>query len=55
MTVSEQVERLAVERASAEVISRAAIDEGMHTLRQDGMEKVSLGVTSLEEIFRVVV
>jgi type IV pilus assembly protein PilB len=55
MTVSEQVERLAVERASAEVISRAAIEEGMHTLRQDGMEKVALGVTSLEEIFRVVV
>jgi type IV pilus assembly protein PilB len=55
MTVSESIERLAVERASAETISRAAIEEGMHTLRQDGMEKVSLGVTSLEEIFRVVV
>ena len=55
MVVSEAIERLAVEHASAETIARVARDEGMVTLRQDGLAKVALGVTSLEEIFRVVV
>jgi type IV pilus assembly protein PilB len=41
MVVSEQIERLSVERASADVIGRAAREEGMVTLRADGMEKVS--------------
>jgi type IV pilus assembly protein PilB len=55
MVVSETVERLAVEHASAETIAQVARDEGMTTLRQDGLLKVAAGVTSLEEIFRVVV
>jgi type IV pilus assembly protein PilB len=55
MLVSEEVERLAVERASATVISQVAREEGMRTLRDDGLDKVLAGVTSLEEILRVVV
>jgi type IV pilus assembly protein PilB len=55
MVVSERIERLAVERAAGEEIARAAIEEGMITLRADGMNKVAGGVTSLEEILRVVV
>jgi type IV pilus assembly protein PilB len=55
MVVSEAVERLAVEHASAETIAHTAREEGMVTLRRDGLAKVALGVTSLEEIFRVVV
>jgi type IV pilus assembly protein PilB len=55
MVVSEAVERLAVEHASAETIAHVAREEGMVTLRHDGLAKVALGVTSLEEIFRVVV
>jgi len=55
MVVSEQIERLSVERASADVIGRAAREEGMVTLRADGMEKVRQGVTALEEVLRIVV
>jgi len=55
MPVSEQIERLAVERSSATAIGDAAIREGMATLRLDGMAKVAAGVTSLDEILRVVV
>jgi type IV pilus assembly protein PilB len=55
MLVSEEVERLAVERASATVIEQVARSEGMRTLREDGMDKVIAGVTSLDEILRVVV
>jgi len=55
MTVTEEIERLAVERVSTDVLKKAAIAAGMHTLRQDGMAKVAAGVTSLEEILRVIV
>ena len=55
MVVTEEIERLAVERASAAVIGRAARADGMQTLRDDGMVKVREGVTSFEEILRVVV
>ena len=53
--MSEAVERLTVENASADVIKRQAVEEGMLTLREDGFAKVKLGQTSLEEILRVVV
>jgi type IV pilus assembly protein PilB len=55
MTVTEDIERLVVEGASSEAIKRVAIAQGMATLREDGMEKVRMGQTSIEEILRVVV
>jgi type IV pilus assembly protein PilB len=55
MPVTEEIERLAVERASAVEIGRVAREQGMTTLRDDGMLKVLAGVTTLEEILRVVV
>jgi type IV pilus assembly protein PilB len=55
MQVSEEVERLAVERASGAAIGEVARAQGMTTLRQDGLAKVLAGSTSLEEILRVVV
>jgi type IV pilus assembly protein PilB len=55
MVVTEEIERLAVERASAAVIGKVAREDGMTTLRDDGMAKVREGVTSFEEILRVVV
>jgi len=55
MPVSEEIERLAVERASAVQIGQVAREQGMMTLRDDGMAKVLAGVTTLEEILRVVV
>jgi type IV pilus assembly protein PilB len=55
MRVSEAVERLTVERASSSAIERVAHEEGMVSLRLDGMAKVLAGITSLDEILRVVV
>lgn len=55
MTMSETLEHMAVQNASADVISRQAVKEGMKTLRDDGFAKVALGQTSIEEILRVVV
>ncbi|TQO20391.1 type IV pilus assembly protein PilB [Rhodoglobus vestalii] len=54
MLVSEEIERLAVQRASSAEISKVAISQGMLTLRQDGWMKVQLGFTSIEEVLRVV-
>jgi type IV pilus assembly protein PilB len=55
MLVTEDIERLTVERASAVEINRTAKEQGMTSLRDDGMRKVLDGITSLEEILRVVV
>jgi type IV pilus assembly protein PilB len=55
MIVSEAIRRLTVERKSADEISRVAAAEGMKTLRDDGIDKVLLGMTSMEEIARVII
>ena len=54
MLRSEEIERLTVERASADAIRNVAIEQGMQTLREDGLAKVRAGITSIEEIARVV-
>jgi type IV pilus assembly protein PilB len=54
MAVTEEIERLAVARSSSAEISRLAVQQGMSTLRQDGWAKVLNGLTSIEEILRVV-
>ena len=43
MAVSEEIERLAVERASATEIGTVAREQGMTTLRDDGLAKVLAG------------
>jgi type IV pilus assembly protein PilB len=55
MPVTEEIERLAVHRASATEVTAVAIAEGMTTLREDGLRKCAKGVTTVEEIFRVTV
>jgi type IV pilus assembly protein PilB len=54
MTVTEEISRLAVARASTDEIGRVARDQGMTTLKADGWRKVCEGRTSIEEILRVV-
>ncbi|HWO70694.1 MAG TPA: type IV-A pilus assembly ATPase PilB [Actinomycetota bacterium] len=54
MPMSEEIERLTVERASSDEIKAVAIQQGMQTLKQDGLEKARMGLTSIEEVARVV-
>ena len=54
MSVTEEIERLAVERVSSAEIARTAVGQGMTTLREDGWAKVLSGHTSIDEIVRVV-
>jgi len=55
MAVSEEVEKLAVLRASAHEIQRVALAEGMRELRVDGLAKAAAGQTSVPEVLRVAV
>ncbi|MCZ2824680.1 MULTISPECIES: GspE/PulE family protein [unclassified Modestobacter] len=54
MTVTEEIERHAVNRSSSAEIARTARDQGMSSLREDGWAKVRSGETSIEEVLRVV-
>ncbi len=53
LTMSEEIAALAVRHASRDEIARAAMDGGMRTMWDDGMEKVASGLTSVEELARV--
>jgi type IV pilus assembly protein PilB len=53
MSVTDEIRTLAVERASADRIGEAAIKNGMRRLREDGLEKVKQGRTSIAEVARV--
>jgi type IV pilus assembly protein PilB len=53
MWVSDTIRALAVAREPAETIAHAAVHEGMMRLREDGLEKVRRGLTSISEIARV--
>jgi type IV pilus assembly protein PilB len=54
MLISEGIGKMTVEEATAEEIKTVAIEEGMTTLREDGLLKVRSGKTSIEEIVRVI-
>ena len=53
MALSERIKEMAVAHAPEAEIAAAAREEGMCTLREDGVEKVRAGQTSLEEVLRV--
>jgi len=55
MTVTEEIERLTVERAASDRIRQVALEQGMIPLRADGLMKAARGLTTVEEVLRVVV
>jgi type II secretory ATPase GspE/PulE/Tfp pilus assembly ATPase PilB-like protein len=55
LEMSEDLATLAAKHASREEIERAAMADGLRTLWDDGVMKVSQGLTSLEELARVTV
>ena len=52
LSVSEQIRRLIIKRASAAVVKNQAISEGMKTLRMVGIDKAKEGITTLEEVLK---
>jgi general secretion pathway protein E len=50
MLMDDAVGPLVLKNADAQTVKRAAIEQGMDTLRDDGARKVILGLTSVEEV-----
>jgi type IV pilus assembly protein PilB len=54
MNVTPEIQTLALERKPAEAIRAVAVQQGMARLRDDGLEKVRQGRTSIAEVARVI-
>jgi type IV pilus assembly protein PilB len=55
MVMTEELSRLSSQHASREELERSALGSGMKTLWDDGLAKVASGLTSIEELGRVLV
>lgn len=53
LNVSPKIGRLIIERKDSMVINEVAKEEGMVSLREDGLQKVLQGITNMEEVLRI--
>jgi general secretion pathway protein E len=52
LTMSEGIRRMIIAGAGTDDIKKAALKEGMITLKRDGMFKAKAGITTIEEVLR---
>ena len=53
MQVTEPIRALILERAAVDAMVAIAVGEGMRRLRDDGLDKVREGLTSIAEVERI--
>jgi len=53
MVLSDEIRSLAIQRSAADEIVTVAMEQGMRPLRDDGLDKVKQGLTSIAEVTRV--
>jgi type IV pilus assembly protein PilB len=53
MPMSDEIRSLVLARASAAEVAGVAVEQGMRRLRDDGLEKVRQGLTTISEVVRV--
>ncbi|MFZ5907640.1 MAG: type II secretion system ATPase GspE [Nitrospirota bacterium] len=53
LEISSEIRPMITDRMDSQRIKSQAVSQGMKTLRQDGLEKVIQGITTLEEVLRV--
>ena len=53
MPMTKEIRDMTIERASADTVRQVAIEQGMRTLQEDGLDKVRMGVTTIQEVARV--
>ena len=53
LVMTEEIRKLVVKKSSADEIKKKAIEEGMRALREDGLDKIRQGITTVEEVLRV--
>jgi type IV pilus assembly protein PilB len=54
LEVNDEIRSAVIAKSNASEIAQIAIKNGMTTMRQDGLEKVSLGITTVEELVRAI-
>ena len=53
LEMTETIKKLIADKNDSDVITREAIKEGMTTMQEDGISKISKGMTTLGEVLRV--
>jgi general secretion pathway protein E len=53
MIINDTMQRLIHDQKGEQTLKQAALESGMHSLKEDGLSKVLAGITSLEEVIRV--
>jgi type IV pilus assembly protein PilB len=53
MQITDEIRQLVLERRSSDDFCAVAVRQGMRRLREDGMEKVKSGETSIAEVARI--
>lgn len=53
MTITDEIRKAITEKKDAEEIKKIAISEGMETMLENGLDKVKLGMTTIDELLRV--
>ncbi|MFA4992484.1 MAG: ATPase, T2SS/T4P/T4SS family [Candidatus Omnitrophota bacterium] len=53
LVLNETIRKMVEEKNSADAIRKKAVELGMKTLREDGLDKAKQGLTTIEEILRV--
>ncbi len=53
MAITPRLREMILNGATSDEIREAAREEGMHTLREDGIRKIKKGITTVEEVLRV--
>jgi type IV pilus assembly protein PilB len=54
LRVTPEVQELIMKNADSDTIKKKAIEQGMRTMLDDGLEKVVQGMTTVEEVLRVI-
>jgi len=54
MEVSDNIRKMIIQKTSLDDLEKVAVKEGMVTMLQDGINKVSSGLTTIDEVIRVV-
>jgi general secretion pathway protein E len=53
LIMSDTIKSIILKTSDSNIIKRQAMEEGLHTLRDDGSRKVRDGITTIEEVLRV--
>jgi type II secretory ATPase GspE/PulE/Tfp pilus assembly ATPase PilB-like protein len=54
MVINDHIRELILKKAPSHAIRQEALEAGMVTLRQDAMQKILEGITTMEEALRVI-